>query len=40
MSLYSTEMGDHLEIIIFSLILLILINSPISLRKLHKTPSV
>ena len=40
MSLYSTEMGDHLEIIIFSSILLILLNSLISLTELHKTPSV
>ena len=40
MSLCSTEMGDHLEIIIFSSILLILLNSLISLRELHKTPIV
>ena len=38
MSLYSTEMGDHLEIIIFSSTLLILLNSLISLTELHKTP--
>ena len=38
MSLYSTEMGDHLGIIIFSSILLILLNSLISLSELHKTP--
>ena len=37
MSLCSTEMGDHLGIIIFSSILLILLNS---LRKLRKTPTV
>ena len=34
MSFYSTEMGDHLEIIIFSSILLILLNSRINLRDL------
>ena len=32
-------MGDHLEIIIFCSILLILLNSLISLSELHKTPS-
>ena len=37
MSLYSTEMGDHLKII-FSSMLLILLNSLISLRELYKTP--
>ena len=31
-------MGDHLEIIIFSSILLILLNSLISLSELHKSP--
>ena len=36
MSLYSTEMGDHLAIISSS-ILLILLNSLISLRELYKT---
>ena len=40
MSLYSTEMGDHLGIIIFSLVLLLLLNSVISLRELYKTPIV
>ena len=30
-------MGDHLGIIIFSSIFLILLNSPISLRELYKT---
>ena len=34
MSLHSTEMGHHLEIIIFSSILLILLNSLINLREL------
>ena len=38
MSLHSTEMGDHLEIIIFSSILMILLNSLISLTELFKTP--
>ena len=38
MSLYSTEMGDHLEIIIFSQYLFLL-NSLISLTELHKTPN-
>ena len=33
-------MGDHLEIIIFSSILLILPNSLISLSELHKTPII
>ena len=32
------EMGDHLGIIIFPLVLLILINCLISLRELYKTP--
>ena len=40
MSLHSTEMGDHLEIISFSSILLILLNSLISLTELHKTPNI
>ena len=43
MSLYSNEMGNHLGIIIFSSILLILLsslNSVISLTELHKTPIV
>ena len=39
MGLYSTEMGDHLGIIYFS-ILLILLNSLISLSELHKTPII
>ena len=38
MSLYGTEMGDHLEIIIFSSILLILLNNLISLTESYKTP--
>ena len=33
-------MGDHLEIIIFSSILLILLNGLISLSELHKTPNI
>ena len=33
-------MGDHLGIIIFSSILLILLNSLISLSELHKTPNI
>ena len=33
-------MGDHLGIIILSSVLLILLNSLISLRELHKTPNV
>ena len=41
MSLYSAEMGDHLGIIIFSSILLILLNSlKFSLRELYKTPPI
>ena len=40
MSLYSTEMGDHFGIIIFSSILLILRNSLISLTELHKSPNI
>ena len=36
----NTEMGDHLEIIFFSSVLLILLNSLISLRELYKTPNV
>ena len=40
MSLYSTEKGDHLGIIIFSSILLILLNSLISLWELYKTLNV
>ena len=38
MNLDNTEMGDHLGIIIFSSVLLILLNSIINLRQLYKAP--